>query len=482
MWIKRQCQFFVLLAVVVPVSALAMPVDTTHRAPDGVVRIREVVFSGNRRTKSAIISRELDLAPGDTVRLGNLTNRLQRNAQRIFNTQLFTTATVTADSVAPDERTLRVVVKENWYVWAAPYARLNDRNLNEWIDRGSDFRRLNYGLFLDHENLFGRLHKFEFVLETGFTNRFTLRYNIPYLNRRQTLGLFTEFRYQSVANIAYNTVGNQLDFMYRDEVLQRQSEGHVKLRWRRGFYTFHYADLSAGQTSISESLGDLNPFYLRPGTRQQRVTSVGYTYRFDNRDNINFPLRGRTLITDIRRLGLLPTDDFRSWQYRLAFADYYPLTNVLGRKWYVNYILKAKAFNNPDVPYNLLRGIGYEEDVLRGYDLYVVNGSAYTSGRVNLKREVFRRNYTLGFIRWKQFNTLPVNLYLNAFSDWGYVYYRFPSRLDNPLANRWLRSAGLGLEINTWYNTVVRLNVSRNTLQQTNFFINLQKDVWTRWN
>jgi hypothetical protein len=101
---------------------------------------------------------------------------------------------------------------------------------------------------------------------------------------------------------------------------------------------------------------------------------------------------------------------------------------------------------------------------------------------VNLKRRLLQRTYTLGFIKWRQFNTLPLNLYLNAFTDGGYVDNRFSDRLDNPLANRWLRSYGLGLEVNTWYNSVVRFNLSRNSLNQTNFFVNLQKDLWTRWN
>jgi hypothetical protein len=483
-------------------AAWAYVPDSTAPPAPGWVRIADIALSGNRLTKAYIIEREMDLQPGDTLALASLPDRLQRNAQRIFNTQLFVFATVTIDSggvVEPGAVRLLVTVKENWYIWAAPYVRLNDRNLNEWIDRGRDFRRLNYGGFAEHKNMFGRMQNLELVVETGFTNRFSVRYNAPYLDKNQNLGLFAELQYQTLANLAYNTLDDQLAFVYRDEVLKRQLDTRLKLRRRQGFYRFHYADLSYSQTTISETLRDLNPAYLGTSSENgqdtfQRLTTLGYTFRYDRRDNINFSLKGRVLIADIRRMGLLPTDDFRSWQFRLAFADYFALsqprparsgtltTEAPRPRWYANYILKAKAFSNPDVPYNLLRGIGYEEDVLRGYDLYVVNGSAFVSGRVNVKRELLRRTLRLNFIKWRQFNTFPLNVYLNAFTDWGYVYNRFPDRLGNPLANRWLRSAGLGLEINTWYNAVVRFNVSRNTLNQTNFFINIQKDIWTRWN
>jgi outer membrane protein assembly factor BamA len=441
--------------------------------------VDDIAISGNRRTKEFIIRREMDLAVGDTVRLGELPERLRANERRLFNTQLFGSVSVQADSSRLPLVAVRVVVRENWYVWAAPYARLNDRNLNEWADRGRELGRLNYGLFLDHENLFGRHQKLELIAETGFTDRFTLRYNVPYLDRRGVYGLFSEIRYQSLSNLAYNTQGNQLAFVYRDAVLQTQLETHFRLRRRQGFYVFHYAELEYHRTEVSADLRELNPYYLgRGGAAQQQVTSLGYTFRYDRRDNVNFPLQGRALIADVRRLGVLPTDDFRSWQLRLAVGDYYPL----GGKWYANYLLKGQLLTTPDVPYSLLRGIGYEEDVLRGYDLYVVNGSAYGMGRLNMKRELLRRTLPLRFVPWRQFNTLPLNLYFTGFTDWGGVYNRYPDRLDNPLANRVLRSAGVGLEINTWYNTVVRLNLSRNALQQTHFFVNLQKDLWTRWN
>jgi outer membrane protein assembly factor BamA len=288
--------------------------------------------------------------------------------------------------------------------------------------------------------------------------------------------------YQALSNLAYNTLGNQLEFAYRDETLLRQTDTRLRLRRRQGLYTFHYAELSYTQTDISQSLLDLNPFYLSAGQAGQQFTSLGYTYRYDARDNINFPLKGRAFVTDIRRFGLLDTDGFGSWQGRFILADYYPLSTRPGNKWFASYMLRGRAFSNPDVPYNLLRGIGYEEDILRGYDLYVVNGSAFGLLRTNLKREIWQKTFHISFLKWRQFNEIPVAVYLNAYTDWGYVYNRYPTRLDNPLANSLLSSAGLGLEISTWYNAVIRLNASRNRLGETLLFLNLQKDIGTRNN
>ena len=405
------------------------------------ISVGRIQIEGNKRTKDFIIERELDIKQGVKILKIELEDRLAQNQKRIINTTLFRDVSVTHTDAIGDEINIIVKVKENWYLWAFPYASFNDRNFNEWRNRGSDFGRLNYGFFVDHENLFGRMQKLEFVFETGFTDRFTLRYNIPYLNKGGKDGLYTEFRFENLSNLNYTTKNNQLEFVYADEQLKTQFEGKVKYRYRGGFYHFHYAEVGYNISSISDSLFILNKNFLNNQLKQQQFTSLGYTYKYDKRDNINFPLKGKVLIADARKFGILPTDNFNSWQFKLAFANYY----ALKRKWYFNYILKASAFTNPDVPYNLLRGIGYDENIIRGYDLFVANGSSYLSGRINLKNQLLSKIYKLKFIKWRQFNTLPLNVFFNAFVDAGYVHNKYPERINNDLTNSRLTSYGIGL-------------------------------------
>ena len=461
----------IIILIICLYSTLALAVDTTF------VSVVKVQIEGNKRTKNFIIERELDIKTGVKILKSELQERLLQNQKRISNTTLFSEVIVAYTSAIDNEINILITVKENWYLWAFPYASFNDRNFNEWRNRGSDFGRLNYGFFVDHKNFLGRMQKLEFVFETGFTNRVTLKYDIPYLNKSGKNGLYSEFKYQNLANLNYTTKNNQLEFAYADEQLKTQFEGKVKYRYREGFYHFHYAEVGYNTSSISDSLFTLNNNFLSNQSKEQKFASLAYTYRYDKRDNINFPLKGKALIADVRKYGLLPSDNFNSWQFKLAFADYYPLK----KKWYFNYIIKASAFTNPDVPYNLLRGIGYDENILRGYDLFVVNGSAYVSGRLNIKNQLFSKTYNLKFIKSRQFNTLPINFFVNAFLDAGYVHNKFPERINNDLTNSRLTSYGIGLELNAAYNSVIRFNMSRSALNQTNFFINLQKDIWTKW-
>jgi outer membrane protein assembly factor BamA len=467
---KQVMRLFSLLVLASLIHIDAKASDTTS------VKVANIIIEGNKRTKSFIIERELDMEVGTLIDTINIEERLMQNQKRVFNTTLFVEVKVSTKNKTKESIDIVVVVKENWYVWSAPFFTFNDRNFNEWVDRGSDLGRLNYGAFIVHRNFLGRMQKLEFVFETGFTDRLTVRYNIPYIDKRGKSGIYSEFRIQSLSNLNYTTNNNQLDFIYNDKLLKTQFESKIKYRYRNGFYAFHYAEIGYNDTSISDTLRDININYLSNQSNIQKFATLAYTFRYDKRDNINFPLKGRALIAEIRRFGILKSDNFNSWQFKLAYADYYPLKN----KWYFNYILKASAYSNPDIPYNLLQGIGYEENILRGYDLFVVNGSAFASGRVNLKKELFKRTYNLKFVKWRQFNTLPVNIFLNGFVDAGYVYNKNPERIGNSLNNNRLTSYGFGLELNTAYNGTIKFNLSRNTLNQTNFFINFQKDIWIK--
>lgn len=52
--------------------------------------IDNVIFEGNRRTKSLVIYNELDLLPGDTVYLSKFPKRKLLNEKRLLSTALFT--------------------------------------------------------------------------------------------------------------------------------------------------------------------------------------------------------------------------------------------------------------------------------------------------------------------------------------------------------------------------------------------------------
>ncbi|MEO0584980.1 MAG: hypothetical protein AAF135_22400, partial [Bacteroidota bacterium] len=75
-----------------------------------------------------------------------------------------------------------------------------------------------------------------------------------------------------------------------------------------------------------------------------------------------------------------------------------------------------------------------------------------------------------------KFNEGPIGAYLTAFIDQGYVEDQSNSRRDDFLQKEWLRGYGVGLNLIGFYDTLLRIELSRNHLGQSgiNFHGTLQ--------
>jgi len=457
--------------------ATASP-EAVAQAPDTIFQVGKLEITGNRRTKAFIIARELDLMVGDTIHSRHLAARLERNRQRVFNTTLFVYVKVLA-SKRGNQLAINIEVKENWYLWAAPVFKLADRNFNEWWnERDRDLRRTTFGAFLYHANFRGRKEKLRFAVETGFSDRLQVSYEIPYLDKKRQTGINVLARYRGFQNMAFNTANDKLVYTGpQDTEIKTQWEGLIQLQRRRGFYEVHRLELGYIQDRITDTVVQLNPYYHLNSSLVQRYFEVAYQYSHDTRDNVNYPIAGLVIVGSIRQRGLFPTDDLRSLELRVGGGYYRPLTN----RWSWGLVGKWRFSYPQNQPFNQLRGLGYEEEFLRGFDLYVINGTAFGLGKSSLRYRLWERILSLHFIPVKQFNTLPLAIYPTIFADAGYVRNRFPAReIQSTLSNQWLASVGVGLEIVALLNTTMRLNVSRNSIGQTNFFINMQKEFLIR--
>jgi hypothetical protein len=69
---------------------------------------------------------------------------------------------------------------------------------------------------------------------------------------------------------------------------------------------------------------------------------------------------------------------------------------------------------------------------------------------------------------------LHLAVYLNAFADQGYVWDdRYAS--GNFLANRWQQGYGLGVDLVTSYDQVLRVEYAVNALSETAFYLHFSQ-------
>jgi outer membrane protein assembly factor BamA len=399
---------------------------------------------------------------------------LERNRQRVFNTTLFVYVKLTPVRTAGRVNIL-IEVKENWYIWAGPVFKLADRNFNEWWnERDRDLSRTTYGGFLYHANLRGRKEKLRVGVETGFSDRFQVSYEVPYIDKKRQTGINLLVRYRVYRDIAFNASSGRLLYTGIQEIASKRLwEGLLQLRRRRSFYDVHQLELGYTHGRIADTLVQLNAEYYQGGAQRQRYVELAYLFSHDTRDNVNYPWRGLVLTGSVRQRGLLPTDDVRILELRAGGGYYRPLAP----RWSLGLVNNFRVSLARQQPFNQLRGLGFGEEFLRGFDLYVINGTAFGLAKSTLRFQLWTGLVLLPFIPAKQFNTLPLAIYPTVFADAGYVRNPYAGReMGSTLANQGLASAGMGLDVVTLLNTTVRLNLSHNSVCENNLFVNLQKE------
>ena len=466
-----------MLLFVAAFLSLAQPSPVV--VPDSSVVIRQVTLTGNYRTRDRIVLREMALHPGDKVRLADLPGKLDWDKNKISNTNLFITVAVRSvvaisDSL-PGYIDIEVTMKERWYVIVYPVFELADRNFNEWwYQRGRDLRRTVYGARLSYKNVTGNNDKLGLIAELGFLRRFSANYQIPYIDRAQRFGLKVETSYQTNNEIAYRSQFDKLVFIRNsDQQLREQFISNLALTRRDGFYRFHEVGLKYVSTNVADTVARLNPDYLLNGQIRQRYTQLSYGFRYDRRDNVAYPLRGTLGGVQINWFGILPGDNVRQVETVGTYGRFWPL----GGRWFASSGVRGQVIFPQRQPYTLLRGLGYNQEVVRGYELYSIEGQHFALSKNTLRFRLFDTVKQLRWLKIRQFNTVPVSAYLTAFADAGYVWNSYKLPYESRLANQLLTGTGVSLDVVTFYNLVARFSLSVNGRGERGVFFNLSQEL-----
>lgn len=437
---------------------------------DSKYTVSEIRIEGNYKTKPQIITRELSFEVGGEYSQVALDSMYIWDRNRIYNTNLFNTVAFETIAEGNGNVIVKITVDERWYFYPIPIFKLVDRNFNDWwVNRGRDLSRVNIGLKLTQYNFRGRAERLRLVFQTGFTNIYGLAYRIPYIEKTQRHGLEFAGSYTEAKNFAYTTTENIRDFLSSDSLLNTRYQFEIEHSFRNSFYSFHRTKLEFKSEHISDTIVSLNPNYYGEGKRNQKHFILGYTYTWDKRNNRNYPTEGEYVIAGIDKYGLGIYDDVDFWLFQASGAKYADL----GKNFY-HHIFGTSAITTPGArPYSTYFAIGFNQQIMRGYDLNIVEGSSFFILRNDLKYKLFSvQNDISKIMPIRQFSTFPISVFTKIFFDQGYARSYPNYEGSNLLTDQYLYSYGLGVDLLLIYDSVIRLEVSRNELNQTNFFIN----------
>lgn len=443
---------------------------------DSSIVIKNIVLFGNKRTKDRIILREMDIHATDTLPLSKIDTLFKLNRDRIYNTQLFNEVTLSLLPTDVDrEKTLLVEVRERWYIFPSPILELADRSFNEWwYNQNKSLNRINYGMRFTYKNFRGRKEVLKLNLQGGFTKKLEFGYSVPYLNKKQTLGMDIYLGYDQNKQVSYITEENKQQFVKSDDLLRTRHRVSLNLYYRKSFFGTHSLEMGYNYNQVADTVQKLNPNYFLDSRQSQRYYFMSYSFTYDKRDLRAYAKKGYYFRGDVDQLGFTKVDDLHLTIFYLSFAKYF----TLGHNFYLSASSKAKFYTPYNVPYFNMQALGYDQNYVRGYELYVVDGKSFFLQRITLRKKLYERDVNLNrILRFEQFSIIPMAIYLNGFYDIGYVNSPGPYPGNEYLGNEWLRGGGFGLDLVTYYDSVIRFEYSYNKMLEHKLFLAFVTDI-----
>lgn len=429
------------------------------------VVIRNIIITGNKKTKNYIIGREITLKKGSAYSISEILSGVQTSRQNLMNTALFVDATVNFTNWVSDSMDIYADVKERWYFFPLPYLKPIDRNLNVWIkDYDLSLDRVNYGMKFIGQNITGRNDRLNAWLINGYTQRAALRYYNPFSDNSLRHGWGFDFSYSRNRELNYNTKDNkQVFFKDQSKFIREQFYAGGLYSYREGSIVRHYVRLGVQGESIADTVTRLNPNYL--GGSKQRVVypELRYTYQYFDLNYIPYPTRGTSIEIDFLKRGF--GKNVNLTQLQLRFGKYFTLPN----KVYISTFAEGNIKLPFDQPFFNQSFLGYNESFMRGLEYYVVDGVAGGYIRNTIGKEIAAVRFNTG-LRSKTYNSIPFRFYIKAYGDAGYVYNK-NNIMTNSLNNKLIYSGGIGLDIISIYDIVLRVEYSFNQKGENGLFI-----------
>ncbi len=454
-----------------PLMAAPSPAIDPLPTDTGIVRIVDITIIGNKVTRERIILRELLFTTGDTMTGLHFYEKIERGRQNLMNTGLFNTVTLLPLYLDARSVIVEVVVNERWYLWPAVIFELADPNFNTWW-LTKDLSRVNYGLYLYRYNFRGQNETVYVKAQFGYTRQFALRYKVPYVDRKQRWGLSVGGSHYQQAEVTAGTVDNVRILLANPDGPNRiERKADAELTLRRAHDVRHHWRLGWTQAEVTDTVASVAVDYFQEDARSTEFLTLGYSLIWDRRDLRIFPRAGHYLELRVDRhgLGLL---DHNAPDITTAYLGVNRWWRT-GERITLALSLRGKTtWGRP--PYYVQEGLGYRHYV-RGYEYYVIDGEHFAMGRGNFVFQlVAPRDYRVEAMPMEAFRTLHFALYANAFIDAGQVWdSRYAE--TNFLANNWMSGYGLGLDLVSSYDQVIRGEYTFNALGEHGFFLHFSQ-------
>jgi outer membrane protein assembly factor BamA len=427
------------------------------------ITIRSITIKGNNKTKSYIIQRELpyhigSLVPSDSLEAYNTLGQYQ-----IFNTSLFNEAKV--ESIMVDSTTADVLihVKERWYLFPLPYFRWVDRNFSQWWNQQNrSLERVNYGINFRQSNFTGNNDRLVIGLITGYTHQAILRYQIPFIDKKLQWGVGAGMQYYTQKEMNFATISDKQVFYKSDRDLREGIRANVNISYRPNLFERFNLQIGLGEEQMSAEAFVKAPSLLPTLNKSMRYADFTLGFSKMKFDYNAYPTKGSS--TDIAWYQRWAKNaPFSSFQIRKVLVHPFNKSNFL----YTESNSQLKFLSNQN--YMDQKLLGYGSMQMSGLEYYVVDGNAASIGKIAFHHKIgtitLRNPVTKKFLP-----EVKYHFWLKLYTNFGYVYSEKPLNA-NKLSNTLLRTAGIGVDIISIYDFVLKVDYSVNQLGDKGLYL-----------
>jgi len=433
--------------------------------------IHDISITGNNKTKPAIILRELPFKVNEQYPLSLIVQQFKKARKQLMNTGLFHEVIVSLKNLDGYGVDVNVEVQEKWYIWPKAFLKPVDKNFGEWwheSDRSMD--RINYGISLSHNNFTGHNDKLRISLMNGYTRQISLQYYGLWLDNELKWSTSGGVSYGQNREVNYMTLRNkQVPIKSNGEFLHSNTGGFFQVNYRPAIKTIHTFGVGYTYENIADTVLKLNPSFSSSANTIQ-YPELFYKLSYFDVDYIPYPTRGFMGEASLKRKGLGMKSSVNLWELTAKASQTWPLSS----KSFFNLRATGMVKLPFAQPYTGKQFIGYEGKYIQGYEYYVIDGVAGGYAKATVAHLIFNTHISIPSQRFKCLNNIPIKMYAKTFVNTGYIYNT--SVGENKLTNTFLYSGGIGLDLISFNDFVIKIEWSFNRLGENGLYLHQRND------
>ena len=427
--------------------------------------ITEIAIEGNRKTQERTILRELSFNEGEKYTLGELVKKFAQAKEQLLNTTLFQNVVVSLKALEGFDASIKVSVKERWYIFPIPFVNVVDNSFQNWVKHeGMDLDRVKYGLKLKHRNLTGLNDRLTVNFTNGYTKELAFRYeNLPLDEQLKWSASFST-AFGKNRDVNYATINNvRIAYKNPNSFVHSFFRTSAEATYRRAIKSRHTFGIGYNHETFTDTVQKISPVF---SSQKNKLSYPEAFYRFQyfDVDYIPYPTKGYAAEASLTKRGFGGAVNL--WQATARASATWPLSSKYYFNWRLYGVLKA-PFNQP---YTMQSFIGTSGMYLQGYEDYVIDGVAGGFTKATFARQIINTAIGIPSKKLKRLNHIPIRLYGKVFGNSGYIYTQKPHE-SNTLNNRFIYSGGVGLDVILFYDFVFKLEWSFNHLRQNGIYL-----------